>query len=76
MNPRNPQLTTNRLETDSRGGLSFLAMTDIHGLMDACYEQRASDLHLAVGRPPVLRIKGGLVELDGAKLTPEDTAAM
>ena len=51
-------------------------MTDVHALMDACFEQAASDLHLAVGRPPVLRVQGHLVELEGGPLTPEDTAAM
>ena len=51
-------------------------MTQILALMDACYEQGASDLHLAVGRPPVLRLKGLLVDLDGPPLTPEETRAM
>jgi twitching motility protein PilT len=51
-------------------------MTEILALMDACHEQGASDLHLAVGRPPVLRLKGLLVDLDGPPLTPEDTRAM
>ncbi|MDP6929463.1 MAG: PilT/PilU family type 4a pilus ATPase [Planctomycetota bacterium] len=51
-------------------------MSDVKELLDACYEQGASDLHLSVGRPPVLRLRGGLHELDGPKLTPEDTLAM
>ena len=51
-------------------------MTDVHALMDACFDQAASDLHLAVGRAPVLRVQGRLVELDGPPLTPEDTEAM
>ena len=51
-------------------------MTEILALMDACHEQGASDLHLAVGRPPVLRLKGLLVDLDRPPLTPEDTRAM
>ena len=33
---------------------------DIHALMDTAYEQGASDLHISVGRPPVLRVSGGL----------------
>ncbi len=51
-------------------------MADVKPLMDACFEQGGSDLHLSVGRPPVLRLKGGLVDLDGPVLTPEDTRAM
>src|SRR3954471_1569391 len=32
-------------------------------LMSVCIQRRASDLHLAPGRPPVLRVKGDLVSL-------------
>jgi twitching motility protein PilT len=46
---------------------------DTVALMDAAYEKGASDLHLSVGRRPVLRVGGGLVELGDAPLTPEDT---
>ena len=49
---------------------------DIHALMDAAYEKGASDLHISVGRPPVLRVSGGLVEVGDAPLTAEDTEAM
>jgi len=49
---------------------------DIQSLMDACYERGASDLHLSVGRRPVLRISGKLVEIGDRKLGPEDTEAM
>ncbi len=48
-------------------------MYEIEALMDACLTRGASDLHLSVGRPPVLRLRGGLVELEGPKLKPEDT---
>jgi len=48
-------------------------MTDISALMDATLERGASDLHLSLGRPPVLRISGGLVELPGEPL---DAAAL
>ena len=51
-------------------------MADVKPLMDACFEQGGSDLHISVGRRPVLRLKGGLVDLDGPVLTPEDTRAM
>ncbi len=51
-------------------------MHDIFELMDACFERGASDLHVSVGRPPVLRVHGGLVELEGEPLTPEDIDGM
>ena len=33
----------------------------------------ASDLHIAVGQPPVLRLHGRLVKLETKTLEPEDT---
>ncbi|MCL5269383.1 MAG: PilT/PilU family type 4a pilus ATPase, partial [bacterium] len=38
-------------------------------LLRLTVDQRASDLHLAVGRPPVLRINGGLRDATGPALT-------
>ena len=49
---------------------------DIVALMNAAYERGASDLHVSVGRRPVLRVGGGLVEIGDAVLTPADTEAM
>ncbi|MBL8724371.1 MAG: PilT/PilU family type 4a pilus ATPase [Planctomycetes bacterium] len=49
---------------------------DIFALMDAAYSRGASDLHLSVGRRPVLRLSGGLVEIGDAPLQPADTEAM
>ncbi|MEM7198685.1 MAG: PilT/PilU family type 4a pilus ATPase [Planctomycetota bacterium] len=49
---------------------------DVLTLLDACLDRGASDLHLSVGRPPVVRVRGGLVELDGAPLTAVDVEAM
>ncbi len=52
-------------------------MTEIAQLMDACLEHDASDLHLSVGRPPVIRTSGRLVELDGGvTLTSESVQKM
>jgi twitching motility protein PilT len=51
-------------------------MADIFALMDACYEQGASDLHLSAHRAPVLRLRGHLVDQDLPKLTPEMIQAM
>tara|TARA_R110002072_G_scaffold228234_11_gene385364 strand:+ start:63121 stop:64167 length:1047 start_codon:yes stop_codon:yes gene_type:complete len=41
--------------------------------MAAAFEGGASDLHISVGRRPVLRVGGGLVEIGDAPLTPQDT---
>ncbi|MEZ5989963.1 MAG: type IV pilus twitching motility protein PilT [Planctomycetota bacterium] len=49
-------------------------MVDIYQLMDRAVETGASDLHIAVGRPPVLRLHGGLQEIEGNEtLAAEDT---
>jgi twitching motility protein PilT len=49
---------------------------DVFALMDMAHARGASDLHLSVGRKPVLRLGGGLVEVGDAVLTPADTEAM
>jgi twitching motility protein PilT len=49
---------------------------DIQGLMDLCYERGASDLHLSVGRRPVLRVSGHLVEVGDRALEAKDTESM
>ena len=46
---------------------------DINQLLSGVFEKKASDLHLTVGRPPILRIDGELIPLDGSCLSPEDT---
>ena len=45
----------------------------ISDLLQLVVDEGASDLHLAVGRPPVLRIHGNLQSLDSELLRPEDT---
>lgn len=42
-------------------------------LLSLAVQEGASDLHLAVGLPPVLRIHGSLMPLDSQPLKPEDT---
>jgi twitching motility protein PilT len=42
-------------------------------MLDLAVQEGASDLHLAVGLPPVLRLNGSLAPLDADPLTPEDT---
>jgi twitching motility protein PilT len=49
---------------------------DVFALMDLAHARGASDLHLSVGRKPVLRLGGHLVEVGDAALTPADTEAM
>jgi twitching motility protein PilT len=45
-------------------------------LLHACVSQGASDIHIAVGRPPVLRIDGHLRSLETKVLEPEDATAL
>jgi len=42
-------------------------------LLQMAVEEGASDIHLEVGSPPVLRIHGGMSSLDVPALKPEDT---
>ena len=42
-------------------------------LLRLAVEEDASDVHLSVGAPPTLRIRGQLTKLDVPPLTPEDT---
>jgi len=52
-------------------------MTDtfhsIDNLLVQCVEHDASDLHLAVGSPPVMRVRGQLERLEAGKMTPDQT---
>ena len=45
----------------------------MNDLLELAVSEGASDLHLAVGLPPVMRIHGSLAPLDAEPLTPEDT---
>src|SRR5438034_11589250 len=48
----------------------------IDRLLETVVRKKASDLHLAVGRPPTLRLHGGLRDLQTKVLEPEDTVAL
>ena len=52
--------------------------TSIHidRVLETCIKQGASDIHLVVGRPPVLRLHGGLRSLETKILEPDDTVAL
>ncbi|HWG52496.1 MAG TPA: type IV pilus twitching motility protein PilT [Gemmatimonadaceae bacterium] len=46
------------------------------GVLQRLIQDGASDLHLKVGRPPVLRVHGDLLTLDMPPLRPEDLKAL
>ena len=45
-------------------------------LLETVYVQGASDLHISVGQPPVIRLHGRLVRLETKVLEPDDTVAL
>ena len=51
-------------------------MIDIKELLAFSVEQKASDVHIAVGIPPKLRINGKLIEVECEPLEPADAAEM
>ncbi len=53
-------------------------MSSLHidRLLETVIRQNASDLHLTVGRPPVIRLHGRLRNLETKVLEPEDTVAL
>src|SRR5688500_11576915 len=53
-----------------------MATIQIDRLLETVVKKKASDLHLAVGRPPTLRLHGHLRELQTKSLEPEDTMAL
>jgi twitching motility protein PilT len=53
-----------------------MATVNMDRLLQACWTQGGSDIHLVVGRSPVLRIDGRLRPLETKVLEPDDTAAL
>src|SRR3954471_12777950 len=53
-----------------------MATIQIDRLLETVVKKKASDLHLAVGRPPTLRLSGQLRELQTKVLDAEDTMAL
>lgn len=53
-----------------------MATLHIDRLLETVVRQGASDLHLTVGRPPVIRLHGHLRPLETKTLKPADTAAL
>jgi twitching motility protein PilT len=48
----------------------------IDRLLETVIKQNASDLHITVGRPPIIRLDGHLRNLETKVLTPEDTTGL
>ena len=53
-----------------------MATVNMDRLLQACVTQGASDIHLVVDRPPVLRIDSRLRSLETKVLEPDDTVAL
>ena len=48
----------------------------IDRILETCIKRAASDIHLTVGRPPVLRMHGRLRSLETKVLEPDDTVSL
>ncbi len=53
-----------------------MSQVHIDRLLDTVIKQKGSDLHLVVGRPPTIRMRGRLVPLKTKVLEPADTVAL
>ena len=53
-----------------------MATVNMDRLLDACVTMGASDIHLTTNRSPVLRIDGGLRNLETKVLEPDDTESL
>ena len=53
-----------------------MATIQIDRLLETVVKKKASDLHLAVGKPPVLRLSGSMRELQTKVLDAEDTMSL
>ncbi len=53
-----------------------MATIHIDRLLETVIKQGASDLHITVGRPPVIRLHGHLRSLETKVLAPDDTTAL
>ncbi|MBI1373751.1 MAG: PilT/PilU family type 4a pilus ATPase [Phycisphaera sp.] len=53
-----------------------MSSVQIDRLLETVIKQGASDLHLTVGKPPVIRLHGRLRELRTKVLSPEDTVGL
>jgi twitching motility protein PilT len=51
-------------------------MYSLQELLSKLVEMEASDLHITAGTPPVMRVNGELVRLEGEPMTPADTKTL
>lgn len=51
-------------------------MLSVHSLLERAYEEKASDLHITVGIPPVYRINGKLKQFGDYPVSPEEAEAL
>ena len=58
-----------------RGDRRQMSTILIDKLLETVVARKASDLHITVGQPPVLRLDGRLQRLETKVLEPEDTVA-
>ena len=72
-----------RADRRRRGGVetylgkgSPMATLNMDRILETCVSQGGSDIHITVGRPPVLRLDGQLRSLETKVLEPEDTVAL
>jgi twitching motility protein PilT len=52
------------------------ALTPMEDLLRLCVDEGGSDIHLTVGSPPAIRIRGRLIKLELRPLTAEDTETL
>src|SRR5215213_210225 len=52
------------------------ALTPMEDLLRLCLDEGGSDIHLSVGAPPAVRLRGQLIKLELRPLTAEDTEAL
>lgn len=53
-----------------------MAFLQIDKLLDTVVREKASDLHITTGQPPVVRLGGRMVKLETKSLEPEDTVSL
>ncbi len=68
--------STTSSAASSTGAAGAAAGFQIDRLLETVIKQNASDLHLAVGIPPTVRLAGKLVQLKTRPLSPDDTVAL
>ena len=62
--------------TASAKGRGMLGSVTIHRLLGKMQEVNASDLHIKIGSPPVLRINSHLHRVESGDLTADDTSKL